>query len=372
MGSKRAMLTNGLGDLLDREVINAGRFVDLFSGSGAVATHVAKNYRVPVYAYDLQSYSAAVSGACVKRTRKLSSGQIWNAWFRRSKSLFDSIDLIRFKTISPHGVKLQRAWCSRQLDLPITVAYGGHYFSAEQAVWFDAFRQRLPRSTETREAALAALIVTASQCVAAPGHTAQPFQPTPSALPFLREAWTRDVVARLRNNLVSICASHALLAGNAKKLDANIAAKKLVEGDLAFIDPPYSGVHYSRFYHVLESISVGKSGIVSGIGRYPEAQYRPRSRYSLRGCSSEALDDLLDLISSKGARAILTFPNHDCSNGLSGDEVIEIADAYFTIEEQRVKTKFSTLGGHNHNKKTDKGRQARKLAEELILVLSPR
>ena len=42
----------------------------------------------------------------------------------------------------------------------------------------DAFRASLPRSEPSRTIALAALIRAASKCAAAPGHTAQPFQPT--------------------------------------------------------------------------------------------------------------------------------------------------------------------------------------------------
>ncbi len=67
MGSKRWMLQNGLGDLIAREVRGAARFVDLFSGSGAVSTHVAMKYEVPVTAYDLQTFSTVLTRAVVGR-----------------------------------------------------------------------------------------------------------------------------------------------------------------------------------------------------------------------------------------------------------------------------------------------------------------
>ena len=63
MGSKRAMLRNGLGELLAQEVPNAERFIDLFAGSGAVAAHVASKFQVPVLAFDLQRYAAILAGA---------------------------------------------------------------------------------------------------------------------------------------------------------------------------------------------------------------------------------------------------------------------------------------------------------------------
>ena len=159
--------------------------------------------------------------------------------------------------------------------------------------------------------------------------------------------------------------------GQASVGDANAAAGELNEGDLAFIDPPYSGVHYSRFYHVLETIARGTCGEVSGIGRYPDRKKRPRSKYSVISESAEALEQLLESISSHGARAILTFPDHECSNGLSGKAVREIAQRYFHVNETQVASKFSTLGGTGYEETTELGRDARQHAQELMLVLDP-
>ena len=45
MGSKRSMLLNGLGDLLANNAPKTTRFVDLFAGSGAVASMWPRNTR---------------------------------------------------------------------------------------------------------------------------------------------------------------------------------------------------------------------------------------------------------------------------------------------------------------------------------------
>src|SRR5262249_3769228 len=153
-------------------------------------------------------------------------------------------------------------------------------------------------------------IQAASQCAASPGHTAQPFQPTLTAIKFLSESWSRDVVAYTRRNLELLGAMTAKAKGKALKADANILALDLSSDDLVFVDPPYSGVHYSRFYHVLESIASGEPGAVSGIGRYPERRKRPRSRYSVQTEAAEALEQLLKTISRRRATVIITFPDH--------------------------------------------------------------
>jgi adenine-specific DNA-methyltransferase len=370
MGSKRAMLQNGLGKLLQRELAGAQGFTDLFAGSGSVASFAAQNFSIPVRAFDLQRYSVVVTGALIERSRPLDWKKAWDDWFNRA-SVMATPRLPRVSArIDETTVHAARRWCSRQSELAITRAYGGHYFSSKQAVWLDCLRATLPRELQRRRVALAALIKAASQCVASPGHTAQPFQPTVTALPFLIEAWSRDVVSRTRANLEILAATYACVPGSANQLDANAAAGSLSERDVAFIDPPYSGVHYSRFYHVLETVALGGCGDVSGIGRYPSSKLRPRSRYSVKSESKAALSELLTIVANNGAKAILTFPDHECSNGLSGADVRHVAHNAFKMQEHVVETSFSTLGGQGAQ--NGKGRLARRRARELILILKPR
>lgn len=367
------MLQNGLGDVLANGVKTARRFVDLFTGSGAVAWHVAEQFSLPVLAFDLQTYSTVLAGAIIGRETKINWKAIWNLWYNRAQQrLRVNIRIPGSKIVSPSIVADFRAWAVEQRDLPITKAYGGHYFSPLQTVWIDALRAALPKHDPERTVSLAALIQAASQCVAAPGHTAQPFQPTPTASKFLQEAWERDIIARVALAISSLARRHAKRIGKAIVDDANEAAKLLRPCDLVFIDPPYSGVHYSRFYHVLETIAQGNCGEVTGTGRYPAAECRPRSRYSLKAESAKALEELLHIVASRRSTVILTFPDHDCSNGLSGESVREIASKYFYVKKRQVDSKFSTLGGTGNGQANEAGRTARQFTKELILLLKPR
>lgn len=370
MGSKRAMLQNGLGELLNREVAKSRRFVDLFSGSGAVAIHVASRFSVPSLAFDLQAYSAILTGAVIRRQNEINARAIFPSWLKRAENFFRKREVLEDVEVTISSVVESRKWCDSQEDLPITQAYGGHYFSAKQAVWIDALCAKVPQGEPESTVALAAIIHAASQCAAAPGHTAQPFQPTRTSKQYLAEAWNRNIVQRTRTAFETISAQFAIRKGRAEIGDANKAAGRVKAGDLVFIDPPYSGVHYSRFYHVLETIARGSCGSVSGIGRYPAAALRPKSRYSLNSESREALNDLLNTLSNRGARAILTFPDHLCSNGLSGTEVREIADQYFEVCETQVPSQFSTLGGRGDGLLNQAGRAARRHAKEMMLLLN--
>jgi len=366
------MLLNGLGTLINSELENAKRFIDLFTGSAAVAWFVATKHDVPVYAYDLQRYSTALANAVISRTKVLSSDEIWREWETRAKEIMDGRRYPSAARLTQAKVQDIRRWCSRQELWTLTKAYGGHYFSAKQAMWLDALRKTLPKNFDAKRAALGALIEGASQCAAAPGHTAQPFQPTRSAKPFLQEAWDRDIRSAVKRALSAICKMTAKQKGRASACDANQSAGGLKEGDLVFVDPPYSGVHYSRFYHVLESLARGRCGEVSGVGRYPSNKQRPRSKYSVVSESVDAVDNLLKTLSAKKTRVIFTFPEHECSNGLSGERVRTIANKYFVINEQAVASRFSTLGGYGGQDVRQDGRAARHDAKELILLLSPK
>ncbi len=371
MGSKRAMLRNGLGLLLEKELASADRFVDLFAGSGAVASFAARRFALPVLAVDLQQYSVVLAEAVIGRVAALGARAVWRKWHASAQAWLDKVSVPWSERLTRSVVADYRKWSAAQSGV-VTQAYGGHYFSPEQATWIDALRASLPTRKPDKTVALAALIHAASKSAAAPGHTAQPFQPTRTAKRFIADAWKRDIADVTREAFEQISLEFAQRQGHAERSDANRIVPTLRAGDLVFIDPPYSGVHYSRFYHVLETIAVGKCGAVSGVGRYPAPRHRPRSKYSLKGESAGALEDLLRTLSCVGATGIVTFPNYDCSNGLSGNLVREIAQRHFRLEERRVKSTFSTLGGTRTDGDELSGRAARHHADELMLVLRPK
>lgn len=336
-----------------------------------MARHAACKYDIPVLAFDLQYYSKVLAGAVLGRDQPLVADTVWSAWNKRAKARFSKIaDIPATDIINSRNVTTFRNWSAQQSGL-ITRAYGGHYFSPTQASWIDSFLKTLPNKIPEKNVALAALIDAASQSAAAPGHTAQPFQPTRGARKYLESSWRVDLPSKVALGLKALASIHAKQIGASKVADANKAAHQVREGDLVFLDPPYSGVHYSRFYHVLETIARMECGEVSGVGRYPPPRERPRSSYSMKGEAAEALDDLLDNIAHRGAKAIVTFPDHECSNGLSGEAIVDMSAEYFRIRIKEVDSKFSTLGGRVLPA-GKAGRGGRQYRSELMLVLDPR
>lgn len=371
MGSKRSMLQNGLGGILCEESRNAARIVDLFCGAGSVSWFAATELRKKVLACDLQQYATTLAGAVVNRTKPAKPSST-EEWLSKAVSTMSGLkgwsaardlDSMKARTTAWHQAS-QQFCATADIDDSSVIcrSYGGHYFSPSQALCFDAMLLALPEG-ELRELCLAATIIAASNCAAAPGHTAQPFKATNTASKYLRDSWLRDPVHYARNALRRICPLHAKKRGVVFVGDANEVAKTLKSDDCVFIDPPYSAVQYSRFYHVLETIARGSCSQVEGVGRYPPASERPNSSYSKKSTSFAAIRDLLRALAENGCSVVVTFPKSECSNGLSGEGIAHMAREFFHIRRECLRTPLSTLGGNTVN------RRARTVSEQLMLVL---
>lgn len=388
MGSKRQMLKNGLGEILRGQLPHAKRFIDPFSGSGGVINYVAveQKFKKPIIAGDLQKYSVVLARAVIGRTTKVDVERIKKAWIEpteekvKKSALYIKSEFLEkeYSRSIKKRVIMSRELCkSPSKTGPVWNAYGGHYFSPKQAIIFDYLLRNIPKSSPNKDVCLAALIIAASRCAAAPGHTAQPFQPKKSAGKFIKISWGLDVFKSCETALDNLASMYAQKKGRAYVIDAEKLIPKLKKGDLVFIDPPYSGVQYSRFYHVLETIARGKCSEVSGVGRYPAIKERPQSKFSNTSQSLKALDDLLAALAKRQVTVIFTFPKGKASNGLSGDKVEEYSRKYFKLSKRRthhrvIPGKFSTLGGNNKKPKEGKRvKWSRVDSEELVLLLKP-
>lgn len=274
MGHKGKLLSF-LGDILVEESKNSQSIADPFCGSGAVSWYLAEKTNKSIVSGDLQEFAIRRAAAVTHRTSALDPVAIYKPWIKRANRVLSRItenfpnaeksvepDVSRTEDIIKLVLR-SRLFCETVLpdllaglrrQFPMTKAYGGHYFSPLQALMLDSLRSTLPINDDERSVALAALIETASRCAASPGHTAQPFQPTITSAKYILEAWQRPVDKLLKEAVTNISSKHAHMLGRAETGDYLSTIESLQEGDLVFADPPYSDVHYSRFYHVLETL----------------------------------------------------------------------------------------------------------------------
>lgn len=384
MGHKGKMLAS-IAEAISPFLNQANSISDPFCGSGAVSWYLCRNFRKQIISGDLQKYAAIRAASVVERTSIIEIEKHLVKWFYRADQFIS--DFLSFfpagkEALNPtitapltaSSVQRCRTFCScivpsivkdHEKKMCILCAYGGYYFSPMQALVLDSLRQTLPKNKEIRTIFLSALIDAASRCCASPGHTAQPFQPTTSAIKFLAEAWERDVWKYVRDSAVQISKMASLKKGKVFVGDYSKCLSLLHEGDIVFADPPYSDVQYSRFYHVLETLAQGKCCEVSGVGRYPEQRFRPVSNFSKRSTSHDAAKELIKNCSNSGLTLILTFPVDQASNGLSTNDFLEIGGLYYPkIRSHTINSSFSTLGGNGQN------REGRKRCLESIICLS--
>jgi adenine-specific DNA methylase len=386
MGNKGKMLPV-LGDILLFHSRNAERIADPFCGSAAVSWFLAEATDKAIISGDIQSFAVARASAVIERTVVIDPASMLSSWFAKAQMVVDSIANHfpnHLKSIEPdltdpalikRVVDQSRKFCKDVLPVvfqdfkgkwPISKAYGGYYYSPVQALVFDALRQTLPSDSIKRKIALAALVEATSRAAASPGHTAQPFQPTESSAKYIIEAWHRDPWALVKASVAEIAGRSANTAGRSVVGDFSKTISHLQAGDLVFADPPYSGVHYSRFYHVLETITRGTEFEPVGRGRYPALEDRPSSMFSKKSESLSAARELLECCAEKNLLLVLTFPTEGASNGLKASHFIEMGASLFSeIQIEEVQTDFSTLGGNK------KHRAARKLCGESVISFMP-
>lgn len=374
MGSKSSLLRGELGDTLLKEASGANRFVDLFSGAGSVGHFIAENLPVPVLSVDLQEYSRALAGSITERTHPLPVQEMGASWIdvvRDSLAgdvLFDSLKEPIHRLGKATVLRARKKSSEMPQTAFISRHYGGHYFSPQQAYVLDRLFGSLPKDPLERSTALAVLIHTASVSAASPGHTAQPFQPTTRLIPHIRKSWSKDVLAECHKQLEVLGARHALVKGTALVSDALTVCDDLGPDDLVFCDPPYSAAQYSRFYHVLEGIARGGWPEVSGAGRSPAHGLRSSSDFSMRSKATTAMEALLSKLHEKSCRVVITFPDAEASNGLSGKDIVRIAASDWTVHERHVASTHSTLGGSSSNG----GRGGRRKLQESVLIMTPK
>jgi len=193
LGSKRSMLKNGLGDLLLHQAPKANRIFDPFCGSSSVVWFLAEKSEKQVIAGDLQKFSVDLANSILLREEPIRDRELQTLenWINLSKCFHETVK-IDLELKQTKKFVLDNRKLSKSSMYPITHAYGGHYFCIDQALKIDSLLFFLPEHEPLRSLAISGLIEAASQCVASPGHTAQPFQPKGNGLLAIIESWGRD------------------------------------------------------------------------------------------------------------------------------------------------------------------------------------
>lgn len=129
--------------------------------------------------------------------------------------------------------------------------------------------------------------------------------------------------------------------------DANELAKKVV-ADVAFVDPPYNSRQYSRFYHVMETITKWDKPELVGIAMKPPEENM--SNY----CRSSAPRVFAELIESLNVKYIVVTYNNTYDSKSSSSRNKITLEQIKEILEKKGKTQVFETDYHRFNAgKTD-------------------
>jgi 16S rRNA G966 N2-methylase RsmD len=427
LGNKWRLL-DAVESAVERVAGRGGTAVDLFAGSGVVAQRFAR--RRAVLAADIQRYSQVLTLAVLEpcpltpelaaqlardaasHEEKLTGNAGYAGLIRYEEEAFRQLaagDPERLCRVLESGSVLRHA-IEPTPDVPFAAIlsnaadsvpsgadhvvsryYGGLYFSYRQAAQLDALAaasRSLP--ARYRSTALAAVLSVASEVVSTVGNQfAQPVRPRDrygvakqSLLRTVARRRSVDVHALFQQRLRQYASLPSSKFMHAFVCDDYRAALKAAPQDTAFVyaDPPYTRDHYSRFYHVLETIAAGDEPLVSSskIGqeeRLSRAMYRAerhQSPFCIRSQAPDAFESLFADVARLRVPLVLSYSPY--MNGTAArqqprlatiDDLVERARHHFArVDVEDVVSTHSKLNREQVNRQVDHH-------AEVLLVASP-
>ncbi len=370
-----------------------GRVVDLFCGMGSVASCLAPSY--PVVANDALTFTGALARArftnqprtrlaeALERLRPIyraHAEELIRDRRRRLREETSAIDggwqsLREYMESAPHvGNSRHMTKMAREARASrgagryslATLYFSGGYFSTRQSIALDAIRRAIdagPRAD--RDWLLSAWLSAAATVINAPGHTAQFLKPRDAnSYERVSRAWRRDVWEIFKDRLAEI-APIGTVAWRSRNEVRTSDAVRLLRSDLrrvglVYADPPYTKDHYSRYYHVYETLYLYDFPASSGVGRYRDDRFY--TSFSVATRVKEAFTKLLCALKRYRVPLILSYPN----DGLlvkTGTDIMALLDEHFrSVTVETFAAQHSTMGA-------SKGPQRKRATENLYVCL---
>ena len=377
---------------------------DLFAGSGCVSYKLSRLF--PVVACDIQHYSKVICDALLQPgTLTEETVKAFISEIKGSKSLLRdafaplieleeeairNVDLELLTDIVEHGSlevynlekteskiapvqnqvheKLKKTGLMGKESL-ISRYYGGVYFSYSQAVQIDVIMDAIRHypNTADKNVLLAALLSSTSDIACTVGkHFAQPIKARDSKGKIKKLVYNKaikdktvDATALFEewlNKYISLPKgkyNNTILQGDymacLKRLPDNVRT--------VYADPPYTRDHYSRFYHVLETMALddvpeistvkihGSTHVSNGIYR----KDRHQSPFCIRSKAPKAFEEMFKAISAAGRNLLLSYSPYDETKG-SHPRVVTISQLMSWAGDYFNNVEVVSAGHFTHNK----------------------
>lgn len=427
LGSKLKILDE-IKEEIDRVTVNKGIVVDLFAGTGVVASYLARDYTV--MANDIQAYSSLITTVLINNLHtdityeKLISSESYIRNKRSLEKLFKdiliyesdvlfnedcgklaqlcesnvfyngkNIDEDKRKDISVVFGKSLEMFSEEKIEYfrqnkdiyaLFTLYYSNSYFSVKQCIEIDSLRKAIDdlseenlQSSVDKKVLLVCLLHAVSECVSSVGKNfAQPIKVVDRKGKVKKFAINRCMKDRKMPidapfiDMWDEINSERRIVKETNEVLKMDAVEFIDEVDLShvetfYLDPPYTIDHYSRFYHVLETLVEydypeleeksfhGKKYLMNGRYRNDRVQ----SNYCIPSKGKREISLLIKKIAEKRKNIVLSYSDSDDDKDtrkrvVSKDELLEILSAnYPVVEQKNITHRYRKLSSKESNRK---------------------
>jgi len=362
------------------EVYNGGVILDVFAGSASLAGAISQ--QAPVYSNDIQHYSniladtynkAYITNQTPTAHQILEDATVVVLEIRDLSNIdidyYANITLHEFQKLEEQQKLLINSSFTNKWHL-FTKNYSGTWWSHEQCMWIDAIRSLAEQHKPTGHypAIMSALMYAMAYASQGTGHYAQYRDAkTASSLKDILIYRRRSLPDYFRKKYDELRSYLPTVPQKLNHKSTHMDFKDCInsfEGGTVYADPPYCFVHYSRFYHALETLvlydyptlQIKGDKIVKG--RYRDNRHQ--SPFCIKSKVKQSFEDLFNGVQNTKSNMVLSYSN---TGMISMNEVSDLAQSIFSKRKIELLTT-----DHIHMTLGRKNDRQREVQECLILV----
>lgn len=377
MGSKRKLLKY-LGESIN-EIYEGEGICDLFAGSSILSGSLG--HSITMHSNDIQHYSAILSKTYLGNYNWSEYQGLIDEVVELAQQYVNKIQNLYPQLVFEYDTELSLSEFNKQeqqqqalidfnfedLDFHLFIKnYSGTYWSFEQCSWIDALRKVAETYSDTPVyyPIISSLMFAMAYNAQSTGHYAQYRDANnivsmkdiiiyrkKKIIPYFKKKLKELIETTGKNTL-----NHTVTA-----LDYRECLDMIDTGTIVYADPPYAFVHYSRFYHVLETLVKYDYPQVLYKGRYRTDRHQ--SPFCKRSEVKNAFKILFRKIKKKKAKLVLSYSN---SGMISLEKIISIAEVAlgkdYKVVLKAVDYTHSTMG-----RAEDKSREVK----EYLIIATP-
>jgi len=341
MGSKKPII-----DFVVRNILEihdkTKPLCDLFSGSCSVSAALRRKY--DFISNDVQEYSKIIALTYFSDLSKCDVNETLEEILYNTKVHVENfknkypelwIDYSTIKDLNTFYFteEMQRALLQdsfEDLDYNLFVKYySGTYWSFEQCAWIDGLRKTAERyiNSPLYNAILSSIMYAMSYTTQSTGHFAQYRDGTSDEAMFnILFYKQKNLFDLFKKKFVELLGSlnNSIKTVVATTLDYKQCLKEMPSAITVYADPPYAPVHYSRFYHALETLVKYDYPEIEFKGRYRKDRHQ--SPFSQKSNATRAFSELFEGIVAKKSQMVLSYSN---AGVLDIDSIFALAQKYF-------------------------------------------